>query len=167
MKQIFPCGPADIPTICEIINESAHAYKGVIPVDLWHEPYMPATELLSEVASGVTFYGYRAEEGLVGVMGIQDVKNVTLIRHAYVRTRWRGRGVGGSLLAHLRQLTGKPVLIGTWKAADWAILFYQRNGFALVDDDEKRRLLRTYWTVPNRQVEESVVLADHRWRESG
>lgn len=160
---IAPCTPADVPVICEIINDAAQAYKGTIPADRWHEPYMPLADLESEIAKGVRFYGYREGTGLVGVMGIQDVKDVTLIRHAYVRTTSRNHGVGRALLHHLNGLTPRPVLIGTWKAAVWAIRFYEKNGFRLVRDEEKNRLLRTYWTIPGRQVEESVVLVDPRW----
>lgn len=164
MSDISPCSPADLPVISAIINESALAYKGVIPADRWHEPYMPMAELQSEVARGVAFYGYRDAGELVGVMGIQEVKDVTLIRHAYVRTRCRGQGIGRALLVHLNQFTSRPVLIGTWKAATWAIRFYEQNGWSLVGDAEKNRLLKIYWTVPERQIEESVVLADERWR---
>jgi GNAT superfamily N-acetyltransferase len=128
---ISACSLEELPLIHEIINESAIAYKGVIPADRWHEPYMPLEELRSEIDRGVRFYGYRAAEGLVGVMGIEDVKDVTLIRHAYVRTKCRGQGAGGALLAFLRKLTDRPVLIGTWKAATWAIRFYEQNGFEL------------------------------------
>ncbi len=167
MQDIAPCGSADLPTVFEIINESALAYKGLIPVDRWHEPYMPMAELQSEISHGVRFYGYRAEGRLLGVMGIQDVKDVTLIRHAYVRTESRGRGIGRELLDYLRQLTNRPVLIGTWKAATWAIRFYERHGFVLVSDEEKNRLLKIYWTVPDRQIEESVVLVNERWRNKG
>jgi GNAT superfamily N-acetyltransferase len=160
---IAPCSSADLPVIFEIINDSARAYKGVIPADRWHEPYMPMAELLSEIGKGVRFYGYYSDDRLNGVMGIQDVKDVTLIRHAYVRSECRGQGIGGSLLAHLNQLSDRPVLIGTWMAATWAIRFYEKNGFVLVGNDEKNRLLMTYWTVPSRQIEESIVLADKRW----
>jgi GNAT superfamily N-acetyltransferase len=162
---ITPCPAADLPAIFEIINESALAYKGVIPADRWHEPYMPMAELKSEIAKGVRFYGYKLDGRLAGVMGIQDVKDVTLIRHAYVRTKQRRHGVGQALLEHLNQLSPRPVLIGTWKAATWAIRFYEKNGFALVSDEEKNRLLRIYWTIPDRQVEESVVLVSPRWRQ--
>jgi GNAT superfamily N-acetyltransferase len=166
MKSISRCVPEEVSTICEIINESASAYKGVIPADRWHEPYMPLTALESETAKGVRFFGYRVNDSLVGVMGIQEVKDVTLIRHAYVRSASRGLGVGGELLSYLRQLSERPVLIGTWKAAIWAIRFYEKNGFALLDDREKDRLLKIYWTIPERQVEESVVLADARWQQT-
>jgi len=162
--RIEACRSSDLPAIFEIINDAAHAYKGVIPADRWHEPYMPMPELESEIAKGVRFYGYQLDGCLVGVMGIQDVKDVTLIRHAYVRTPSRRHGIGQALLEQLNQLTTRPVLIGTWKAATWAIRFYEKNGFTLVNDDEKNRLLRTYWTIPTRQVEESVVLVDRRWR---
>ena len=160
---ISPCTPADLPMIFEIINQSAQAYHGVIPADRWHEPYMPMPELLSEIDKGVKFYGHYADGRLLGVMGIQDIKDVTLIRHAYVRTECRSQGIGRKLLVHLNQFTSRPVLIGTWKAATWAIRFYQKNGFALLSNDEKNRVLKIYWTVPDRQIEESVVLADHRW----
>ncbi len=166
MKEIISlCGSADVPMIFEIINESALAYKGVIPADRWHGPYMPMAELVSEIGKGVKFYGYYTSDRLTGVMGIQDVKDVTLSRHAYVRTEYRSQGIGGKLLTHLNQLTRRPVLIGTWKAAAWAIRFYEKNGFVLVGDDEKNRLLKIYWTVPDRQIEESIVLADQRWRD--
>ncbi|HZZ19507.1 MAG TPA: GNAT family N-acetyltransferase [Opitutaceae bacterium] len=162
---IASCEPSDLPVVFEIINDSAQAYKGVIPADRWHEPYMPMAELMSEIGKGVRFYGYYGDGRLDGVMGIQDVKDVTLIRHAYVRSGCRGQGIGGKLLAHLGQLTDRPVLIGTWKAATWAIRFYEANGFALVGREEKDLLLRTYWSVPDRQIEESIVLADKRWRD--
>jgi GNAT superfamily N-acetyltransferase len=156
---IEPCEPTDLPVVCEIINDSAQAYKGVIPPDRWHEPYMPKSELESEIAKGVRFFDCRVDGRIVGVMGIQDVKDVTLIRHAYVRTECRGQGIGRALLEQLSQFTRRPVLIGAWKAATWAIRFYEQNGFRLVCEEEKNRLLRTYWTIPDRQIEESVVLA--------
>src|SRR5436190_10806070 len=149
MKRISLCASADLLTIYEIINESAFAYKSVIPEDQWHEPYMPIAELKSEISKGVKFYGYCSGTRILAVMGIQEVKDVTLIRHAYVRTEFRGHGFGRELLAHLSQLTSRPVLIGTWKAATWAVRFYQQNGFVLVSDDEKNRLLKIYWGVPN------------------
>jgi GNAT superfamily N-acetyltransferase len=160
---IKPCEAADVPVIFEIINGSAAAYKSVIPADRWHEPYMPLAELQSEIARGVRFYSCNLDGRTVGVMGIQDVKDVTLIRHAYVRTECRKQGVGRVLLDYLRQFTDRPILIGTWKAATWAIRFYEKNGFTLVGDDEKNRLLRTYWTIPDRQIEESVVLVSPQW----
>jgi GNAT superfamily N-acetyltransferase len=162
---IRPVGREDLPVVFDIINESAQAYKGVIPADRWHEPYMPMQELESEIAKGVRFYGGRLDGGLTGVMGIQDVKDVTLIRHAYVRTASRRHGIGQALLAYLGRLTARPLLIGTWKAATWAIRFYEKNGFTLVGDQEKNELLKTYWTIPSRQVETSVVLVDSRWRQ--
>ena len=165
MNVIRLCEPADAPVIFEIINDSAQAYKGVIPEDAWHEPYMSMAELESEIGKGVRFYGCKTAGRLVGVMGIQDVKDVTLIRHAYVRTECRAHGIGRSLLEYMDELTERPILIGAWKAATWAIQFYQKNGFALVSEEEKNRLLRIYWTVPQRQVEQSVVLAGARWLE--
>lgn len=162
---ISPCTSEDLDAISSIINESAQAYKGVIPADRWHEPYMPIEQLRSEIGKGVRFYGYRHEGELVGVMGIQDVKDVTLIRHAYIRTRHRNLGIGRHLLEHLNRLTERPVLIGAWKAATWAIAFYEKNGFRLSTEEEKNRLLSLYWTVPPRQIEESVVLTNARWDE--
>ena len=157
--------PADVPAIFAIVNDAAQAYRGVIPADRWHEPYMPMAELEREIAAGVVFWVAEAEGNVLGVMGIQDVKDVTLIRHAYVRTVERRHGVGQALLKHLNGLAKRPILIGTWKAATWAIRFYEKHGFRVVSEAEKNRLLRTYWTIPDRQVEESVVLADHRLRE--
>jgi GNAT superfamily N-acetyltransferase len=166
MKTITPCEEADVPVIFDIINQSALAYKGVIPVDRWHEPYMPLTELKSEIARGVRFFGCRFDGRLVGVMGIQDVRDVTLIRHAYVRPEYRSQGIGRALLEAVAQLTTRPVLIGTWKAANWAVRFYEKNGFTRVCEEEKNRLLNIYWTIPERQIEESVVLTDSKWTNS-
>ncbi|MEO8004950.1 MAG: GNAT family N-acetyltransferase [Betaproteobacteria bacterium] len=163
MNTIRACNAGDVPAIFEIVNDAAIAYKGVVSEDAWHEPYMPMTELNSEIGKGVRFYGCEANGRLLGVMGIQDVKDVTLIRHAYVRTTLRGSGIGRSLLDCLRALTQRPILIGTWKAADWAIRFYEKNGFALVGAVEKDRLLKNYWTVSEQQAAQSVVLADRNW----
>ena len=160
IKTIRLCEAADQPAIFEIINDAAQAYKGVIPAFAWHEAYMSMAELQLEIGKGVQFYGCEAEGRLLGVMGIQDVKDVTLIRHAYVRTAVRGQGIGRSLLGYLRRLTQKPILIGTWKAAAWAIGFYETNGFRLVGEGEKARLLQKYWTVSPQQARDSVVLAD-------
>jgi N-acetylglutamate synthase-like GNAT family acetyltransferase len=155
---IRPCKDSDVPEIIAIVNDAAQAYKGVIPPDRWHEPYMPVAELKEEMAAGVKFWGYEDGGQLIGVMGMQPVKDVTLIRHAYVRTEMRSRGIGGKLLAHLLgQIEGR-ILVGTWKAADWAVKFYQKHGFQLVSDKEKDRLLKTYWNIPERQIETSVVL---------
>lgn len=154
------CDDADVSAIFTIINDAAQAYRGAIPPDRWKEPYMPEQELRHEIAAGVAFWGYEDDGKLVGVMGIQDVADVTLIRHAYVRTSHRNRGIGAALLSHLRTLTGKPILIGTWKAATWAIRFYEKHGFRVVSEQEKNRLLRKYWSIPARQVETSVVLAE-------
>jgi GNAT superfamily N-acetyltransferase len=157
--------PADLPRILEIVNAAAEAYRGVIPADRWHEPYMPAEELDGEIAAGVRFWV--AEQGtILGVMGIQDRGDVTLVRHAYIAPEAQRSGVGTLLLNRLRQLGAKPVLIGTWADAKWAIGFYRKNGFTLVDSEEKERLLRKYWSIPPRQVETSVVLADSGWRTS-
>jgi GNAT superfamily N-acetyltransferase len=145
-----------------IVNAAAEAYRGVIPADRWHEPYMPADELDAEIAAGVVFWGYEDGGDLLGVMGIQPVKDVDLIRHAYVQPAAQGRGIGGALLEHLMASATRPVLVGTWAAAEWAISFYRRHGFVQVGPEEKSRLLRTYWTIPERQIETSVVLSGGR-----
>jgi N-acetylglutamate synthase-like GNAT family acetyltransferase len=155
---IRTCTPADFDAILQIINDAAQAYRGIIPADRWHDPYMPATQLRGEIAAGVRFSGFETDGQILGVMGIQDVKDVTLIRHAYVRTACRSTGIGGHLLAALQAQTTRPLLVGTWAAAAWAIRFYEHHGFTLVTPAEKDRLLRTYWTIPERQVETSVVL---------
>ena len=157
------CSERDFERICTIINDSAAAYKDVIPADRWHEPYMPREELRREIDAGVVFWGCEEGGELIGVMGIQDVQDVTLFRHAYVRTKMRNRGIGGKLLSFLYNKSSRPVLIGTWAAADWAIRFYEKHGFQLVSADEKDRLLRKYWSIPDRQTETSVVLVDRKW----
>ena len=162
---IRPCDDRDFEPIWAIINDGALAYKGIIPEDRWTEPYMSSEKLHHEIADGVVFWGYEETGALAGVMGIQLVKDVTLIRHAYVRTGYQKRGIGGQLLSHLLEMAACPVLIGTWADAAWAIRFYERHGFQVVSPQEKERLLRTYWTIPERQIETSVVLADRRWRE--
>jgi GNAT superfamily N-acetyltransferase len=164
---IRPCTPRDTVEVCEIINDGASAYRGNIPADCWHEPYMPLAALQREIDDGVVFWGWTKGGKLLGVMGIQDKGDVTLVRHAYVRTAYRRKGIGGRLLKHLKTLTRKPVLVGTWKAARWALQFYSQNGFRRVTEDEKDRLLRTYWTIPDRQVETSCVLADGPWFKAG
>lgn len=162
------CEPDDFEAIYEIVNDAAVAYKGVIPADRWHEPYMGREELQHEIDAGVRFWGYEEDGTLVGVMGIQDVQEasdtegVALIRHAYVRTTQRRKGIGGKLLSHLLTLSERPTLIGTWAAATWAIRFYEKHGFRLVTEKEKNRLLKKYWSIPERQVETSVVLVEER-----
>jgi N-acetylglutamate synthase-like GNAT family acetyltransferase len=157
---------ADLSQLLAIINEAAQAYRGVIPADRWHDPYMPEQELRHEIASGVTFWVVEEENRLLGVMGLQDKGPVALIRHAYVAPTTQRKGVGTKLLRHIEAMTGKPVLIGTWADASWAIDFYRRNGFTLVPPAQKDRLLRQYWSIPDRQIETSVVLADGRWSAS-
>jgi len=161
------CTDSDFEKICEIINDAAQAYKGIIPPDRWKDPYMPKDELRHEIDDGVVFWGYEEGSDLVGVMGIQDVRDVTLIRHAYVRTAKRNQGIGGRLINVLRTKTEKPLLMGTWADAVWAVRFYEKHGFMLVTPKEKDRLLRTYWSIPDRQIKTSVVLADRRWFETG
>ena len=153
---------ADFGAILAIINDAASAYRGVIPADRWHEPYMSASELESEIAGGVVFWVVEDGARLLGVMGIQDKGEVTLVRHAYVASTTQRSGVGTKLLRHVETLVDKPILIGTWAAATWAVEFYQRNGFTLVPSDDKDRLLQTYWSIPARQIETSVVLANGR-----
>ena len=157
---------ADLPAILAIVNDAALAYRSVIPADRWHEPYMPADELEKEISRGVVFWVAEQEGRLLGVMGIQDKGDVALVRHAYVSPTLQRTGVGTRLLRHVEGLTHKPILIGTWAAASWAIEFYRRNGFTVVPNREKDRLLRTYWSIPARQIETSVVLADGRWMET-
>ena len=156
---IRECLEDDFEAIYEIINDAAQAYRGIIPPDRWQDPYMPGEELREEISSGVAFLGYEKEGELVGVMGTQDVQDVTLIRHAYVLTAHRNQGIGGELLGQIMDGTTRPVLIGTWAAAFWAIRFYERHGFTVVSPAEKERLLRKYWSLPDRQIVTSVVLA--------
>ena len=155
---------SDFETIHTIINDAAQAYKGAIPSSCWKEPYMSKEELTHEMDHGVRFWGYEEDTELVAVMGIQDVQDVTLFRHAYVLTSRRNQGIGGKLLSFLRGLTSRPLLVGTWADAHWAIRFYERHGFRLVSREEKDRLLRKYWSVPKHQIENSVVLADRDWQ---
>jgi N-acetylglutamate synthase-like GNAT family acetyltransferase len=157
------CIDDDFEAIFQIINDAAEAYRGIIPVDRWHEPYMPREELQAEISAGVSFLGYEKDGELAGVMGTQDVQDVTLIRHAYVRTAQRGQGIGGELLGRIMDQATKPVLIGTWADAVWAVRFYENHGFKVVSTQEKETLLRKYWNVPDRQIETSVVLADQKW----
>jgi GNAT superfamily N-acetyltransferase len=148
----------------EIINDGARAYKGVIPADRWHEPYMSIEELKHEIDDGVEFWGYEAAGNLMGVMGLQDKGDVYLIRHAYVRTKSQNRGIGRELLRHLEQRTDKPILVGTWTDATWAIRFYEKNGYRRLSRPETERLLKKYWKIPERQVVTSVVLANPKWK---
>jgi GNAT superfamily N-acetyltransferase len=160
MSSIRRCGDDELTAILAIVNAAAEAYRGVIPEDRWHEPYMAVHELENEIADGVAFWGYYRDGTLIGVMGIQQLDDVDLIRHAYVLPSSQGRGVGGELLLHLRRLTERRMLVGTWAAAEWAIRFYRGNGFELVSPRSTTALLKTYWTIPDRQVETSVVLAN-------
>lgn len=160
---IRPCASSEFKVIYEIINDAAQAYKGIIPADRWKEPYMAESELRHEMNEGVIFWGYEEGGQLVGVMGLQNVQDVTLIRHAYVRTAKRNQGIGTKLLSFLREQTARPLLIGTWANAAWAVRFYGNHGFRLVSVEEKNRLLKKYWSIAERQVETSVVLADQKW----
>ena len=157
------CTQDDLTAICAIINDAAQAYKGVIPVDRWQEPYMRLEELEHEIARGVAFWGAEAGGELIGVMGIQNRGGVDLIRHAYVRTRSRRQGIGSELLCHLERMTAKPILIGTWADALWAIRFYETHGYRVLGRPETQALLKKYWTIPERQIATSVVLASPRW----
>lgn len=158
---IRKCNDSDFETIYAIINESAQAYRGVIPDDRWKEPYMSRDELQREIEAGVHFSGYEEAGALVAIMGLQDVKDVTLIRHAYTRTAEQGKGRGGEILKELISHTNRPVLIGTWANAYWAVAFYRKHGFTLVSHALKEMLLRRYWTIPLRQIETSVVLSNY------
>ncbi|HJQ11407.1 MAG TPA: GNAT family N-acetyltransferase [Gemmatimonadaceae bacterium] len=160
------CTSEDRDRIFEIVNQAAQVYRETIPADRWHEPYMPMEELESEIADGVTFWGYEVDGELVGVMGIQNVRDVDLIRHAYVLTGQQGRGVGGELIKHLQKIATRPMLVGTWADATWAIRFYERHGFELVSRADTDRLLRKYWSIPERQIETSVVLADSSFKRN-
>ena len=163
---IRKCDDTDFEVIYEIVNDGAQAYKGVIPADRLKEPYMDREELRHEIDAGVEFWGYEEAGELLGVMGIQHVLDVTLIRHAYVQTARQNRGIGGKLLLHLRTMTSRPILIGTWADASWAIRFYEKHGFRVVTVEEKNRLLKKYWSIPDRQIETSVVLAEENWSEA-
>jgi GNAT superfamily N-acetyltransferase len=156
---IRKCLYSDIGKMFEIINAAAEAYRGIIPEDRWQEPYMPVEELEAEISDGVGFWGCEQDGELLGIMGMQDKGDVTLIRHAYVQPEAQRKGIGALLLRYLEHLTDKPVLIGTWADAEWAITFYEKNGYILMSHNEKNRLLRKYWSIPVRQVETSVVLA--------
>ncbi len=162
---IRKCDDTDFEAIYEIINDGAEAYKGVIPADRLKEPYMDRDELRHEIEAGVEFWGYEEAGELFGVMGIQHVLDVTLIRHAYVQTARQNKGIGGKLLLHLRTMTSRPTLIGTWADASWAIRFYEKHGFRVVTVEEKKRLLKKYWSIPDRQIETSVVLAEQNWSD--
>jgi GNAT superfamily N-acetyltransferase len=156
---IRKCTEADIDVIYEIINEAAQAYCGVIPEDMWHDPYMSRAELMQELQDGVVFWGMVENDSLVGVMGMQDKGDVTLVRHAYTKTEQRTKGIGSRLLQFIERETDKPILVGTWADAAWAIRFYQSNGYKLVPEKDKNQLLRDYWHISGRQIETSVVLA--------
>ena len=160
------CAKEDFEAVYKIINDSAQVYQGIIPEDCWKEPYMGKDELREEISDGVVFWGYEENGSLLGVMGIQDVKDVSLIRHAYVATGHQNRGIGTQLLSHLRSLTTRPFLVGTWEDAEWAIRFYRNQGFKQVSKETKNQLLRKYWSISDRQIETSVVLADDKWLKS-
>lgn len=160
---ILKCEQSEFNQIFEIINDAASAYRGIIPADRWHEPYMPKEDLKKQINDGVQFWGYKEDGMLKGVMGIQFKGDVTLIRHAYIRTAERKKGIGTKLLEYLSTISKTPILIGTWADANWAIDFYQKHGFRLLPEQQKNILLRTYWTIPDRQIETSVVLASSDW----
>ena len=160
---IRPCASHDFPAICRIINEAAQVYRGVIPGDRWKEPYMPADELQHEIEEGVLFWGHEEKGHLVGVMGRQHVKDVTLIRHAYIQPGMQNQGIGGKLLSFLQKQTRRPILIGTWADAFWAVRFYEKHGYRKVTLQEKDGLLKKYWSIPDRQIATSIVLADPKW----
>jgi N-acetylglutamate synthase-like GNAT family acetyltransferase len=160
---IRQCKDSDFDVIYSIINDAAQAYKGVIPMDRWKVPYMSKEELRRQNDERVVFWGYEGDGRLIGVMGIQHAQDVTLIRHAYVRPEKQKQNIGKKLLSELRRQTARPILIGNWADAVWAIRFYEKNAFKQVSEIEKERLLKKYWSIPARQVETSVVLADQKW----
>ena len=160
------CTEQDLAALHSIINDAAQAYKGVIPADRWHEPYMPMPELEREFRDGMRFWGLESDGELVGAMGIQDKGDVDLIRHAYVRTSRRNQGAGTRLLRHIEGTTRKPILVGTWADASWAIRFYRKNGYRALSRDDTERLLGKYWKIPPRQVATSIVLANAAWQPS-
>ena len=166
IEKIRECTETDFNTLFQIISDAAQAYKGVIPDDCWHEPYMPFEEVRREIEDGVVFWGLERDRRLLGIMGLQDKREVTLIRHAYVWTEAQQMGIGTMLLRHLEGMTKAPILIGTWAAASWAISFYEKNGYSLVSDEEKIHLLTKYWSIPKRQMETSVVMADLKWKKT-
>jgi N-acetylglutamate synthase-like GNAT family acetyltransferase len=160
------CAESDSMMMLEIINDAAQAYKGVIPDECWNEQYISSEELICEIENGVIFWCLEQDEQLLGIMGIQDKGELTLIRHAYIRRQAQKLGIGTKLLQHMENITEKPILIGTWAAAIWAISFYEKNGYTLVSEEEKNQLLKNYWSVPERQKEKSVVLANQRWNKA-
>jgi GNAT superfamily N-acetyltransferase len=160
MSNIRICDDDERALILAIVNAAAEAYRGVIPADCWHEPYMSSNDLDREIASGVVFWCYEEAGRPTGVMGLQRVRDVDLVRHAYVQPERQRRGRGTALLGYMRRKSTRRMLVGTWAAAGWAIRFYQRQGFELVAPARKTALLKTYWNIPDRQVETSVVLAD-------
>jgi GNAT superfamily N-acetyltransferase len=150
---------SDSDSISKVVNDAAQAYKDVIPSDRWKDPYMSSEELKREIEVGVEFYGWKENDTLLGVMGIQPIKDTTLIRHSYVLTKHQRKGIGEKLLNHLKNLAKtSEILVGTWQDATWAVRFYEKHGFKLVSSEEKDRLLRKYWNIPDRQIETSVVL---------
>ncbi len=166
MNLIRRCREDEMPGVLAIINEAAQAYRGVIPSDRWHEPYMSRDELTRDVAAGVVFWGLHKQGEMIGVMGMQPARDVDLIRHAYVRPEHQRSGAGAMLIEHLRLHCTRRMLVGTWKAASWAIDFYRRHGFEPVDPATTVLLLKTYWSIPDRQIETSVVLANPPWAAS-
>ena len=163
---IFKCEQSDLKEICDIINDAAVAYKGIIPTDRWHDPYMPEEELQKQIDEGVNFWCWKKDGEMMGVMGIQKKGDVTLIRHAYVRSIYRNKGIGSRLLSHLTSVATTPVLIGTWADSSWAIEFYKKHGFRLLSGSETIKLLRRYWAIPERQIETSIVLASTDWKST-
>ena len=152
----------DTSKILNIVNDASIKYKGVIPDDCWKEPYMSEQELIDEFNDGVRIYGYNHNNELIGVIGIQEVKDVVLIRHAYTLSSFQGKGAGSALLEYLlKKNLNSRLLVGTWKDATWAIRFYKKFGFILHAKEEKTLLLKKYWKIPSKQIENSVVLERH------
>ena len=160
---IRDCGLRDFDAMLDIVNQAAEAYRAFIPAEEWKDPFMPEEELRQDLAAGVRFVGWEQEGGLVGIMGSQPVRDVVLIRHAYVRPEWQRHSIGSALLGELCRRTQQPMLVGTWAASSWAIRFYEKHGFQHVPEAQREALLRRYWTVPDTQIAASVVLADGEW----
>ncbi len=150
---------SDNSKILYVINNAAARYKGIIPDNCWHEPYMSKQELVDELADGVHMFGYHLNNKLIGVIGIQKIKDVVLIRHAYTLTSYQGKGIGSALLEYLlKKNKNSRLLVGTWRNAAWAVRFYEKFDFILHTKDRSTLLLKRYWKIPSKQIKNSVVL---------
>ena len=149
----------DTSKILNIINDASLRYKGIIPENCWHEPYMSEQELIDEFNNKIHMFGYHKNNKLIGVIGVQEVKDVILIRHAYTLTAYQGKGTGSALLKYLlKKNQNSRILVGTWRHATWAVRFYEKFGFVLHAKEQSALLLKKYWKIPSKQIENSVVL---------